>query len=97
MKSLFAFAILTCATGTVAYAADAPAVTKVAAAADDEASEAADENKMICRKSIATGSRLARKKTCMTQRDWNRLQDGAREGVDGFTRGGTAGAANSGT
>ena len=48
------------------------AVPKAIAAADEL-------DKVICKKSVTTGSLAATERTCMTRRDWNRMSDDAKE------------------
>ena len=51
-------------------------------------------DRIICKKSVKTGSIAASERTCMTQRDWNRQSDDAKEmwedlqGKKGSTHGG---------
>ena len=51
-------------------------------------------DRIICKKSVKTGSITASERTCMTQRDWNRQSDDAKEmwedlqGKKGSTHGG---------
>jgi hypothetical protein len=70
-------------------AAQTPAAT--ASPTPSEAEEAAAE-KMVCKKEIVTGSRSRTKRTCMTQREWNKLHDQTRDAVHEHIRRSTAGA-----
>ncbi len=58
-----------------------------AATAQEQASTAESElNRMICRRDAVVGSRVQRRRTCMTRREWIKLQEGTRDGMNEFLR-----------
>lgn len=77
----------------VMLVASSPAST--VAPAPSAAEEAAAE-KIVCKKEIVTGSRSQSRRTCMTQREWNKLQDQTRDAVNEHIRRSTAGAPSTG-
>lgn len=50
-----------------------------AALATPSAVASAEFDKVICKKSVITGSLAATERTCMTLRDWNRMSEDAKE------------------
>ena len=47
--------------------------TAVASPADDQAATPPDDAKIVCRMITATGSRLGGKRTCLSKKEWRRL------------------------
>jgi hypothetical protein len=68
-------------------------LTGAAAAADTtgaaQASNAVDDDRLICRKTLETGSLVRKKKECFTKREWDALAEAHRRGnqklFDGLT------------
>lgn len=54
--------------------------------------EKADMDRVICRRDSVVGSRVQKRRTCMTRREWINLHDGTRNGMDQFLKQSTAGA-----
>ena len=50
-----------------------------AAVAPQQFADAAPQDKVICKKSQKTGSLVGSDRVCMTQREWNRQSDDAKE------------------
>lgn len=53
--------------------------------------EQKEAERVICKSEIVTGSRTQRKRTCMTQREWNRTQDATRDAVQDYITRSTSG------
>lgn len=68
------------------------------AAAASQAPETAEappvevKEKIICRRENVIGSRVQKRRVCMSERELLRLQQGTRDGVDDYIRKSTAGA-----
>lgn len=73
------FASLLALLPVVATAQTAAAPAQAAAAAAPV--EPAQKEKLICRKTVETGSLVRGKKTCMTAAEWAKVGDAAREGA----------------
>ena len=58
--------------------------------------EEADMDRVICKRESVIGSRVQKKRTCMTRREWIALQNKTQEGVDEFLKRATQGADPSG-
>ncbi len=61
--------------------------------ASDEEREAY-MNEVVCRRDVQVGSRVQRRRICMTRREQIRLQNATREGFNEFTRGATVAPPN---
>lgn len=80
--SFFLTVLLLATNPTEAPAADAAPSTK-----DQAASE-----KIICRRTGVTGSRVQKKRTCMSAREWQRATDVTQDALNDYLRKATAGA-----
>lgn len=69
------FAVIAAA-GVLLFCGQASAQSEPATPTADSA---AKSEKLICRKDIVTGSRLNKKKTCMTAKEWDRFERQNRE------------------
>lgn len=56
------------------------AVAAPAASAEPAVKPAFDDEKLICRKQVETGSLVRGKRVCMTRAEWAKLGDAARDG-----------------
>ena len=78
--------MLIAALGT-ALAAGAAMAAETAGAA--QASNALDDNRIICKKTLDTGSLVRKTKECFTKAQWDRIAESQRRGnekmVDGLT------------
>ncbi len=75
----------------VALAATSFAVT--AAGAAEPVKPALDDDKVICKKSVDTGSLIRGKKRCMTRKQWNQLAEATRQQtMDGQNSGSASGS-----
>lgn len=54
------------------------------------------EKKLVCKKENATGSRVTKRRTCMTVKDWQRVQDATRDDLDVLIRKNTGAASPAG-
>ena len=54
--------------------------------------EDADMDRVICKRESVVGSRVQKRRTCMTRREWIALGTKTRDGLDEFMRRATQGA-----
>lgn len=75
-----------------------PAAPTVAASPAPDAAKPTPQalDEMVCKRDTVVGSRVQKRRTCMTRREWNRLQDGTRDGMNDFLKKSTSGAPRSG-
>ena len=77
MKAIIGSAVLVMATiGMAAHAQESPA--------EPQAERQAKQEKRICRTEKATGSLTRRTRLCLTQAQWQELNNGTRKGLDEF-------------
>jgi hypothetical protein len=62
------------------------AATGVSASANDESQPAEKKQKMICKTDGVTGSRLKKKRTCMTAQQWDELRAQTQKDIGDFGR-----------
>lgn len=80
--SLFLVAVLGIAQATPASFFQAAAV----------ATEEKQGEKVICRRETVVGSRVQKRKVCMTRSELTKLENGTRDGMADYLKQGTAGA-----
>lgn len=80
---LLAFAISPSAPAATAMTAPAPVAAPAEAKAEDE---------VVCRRETVIGSRVQKRRVCMSEKERARLQQGTRDGVDDYLRKSTGGA-----
>jgi len=61
------------------------------AAAEAKSAEQQSSDKPICKSDRATGSRVTKRRTCMTAREWQRVQDVTRDDINEYVRKNTSG------
>ncbi len=84
MKKIVSFSVL---------AAFAMVATGGAAIAADPAKPALSDDKVVCKKSVDTGSLIRGKKRCMTRKQWNELAEATRQQMmDGQNSGSASGS-----
>ncbi len=68
--------------------------TPAAALAIEKAQEPseAELNRVICKRDNVIGSRVQKRRVCMTRAEWVKLENGTRDGVDVYLKRATAGA-----
>lgn len=66
---------------TIALAIATPTMVLAENAATDE-SDKDDSQRMVCKKAQVTGSRLGKKKVCMTQAQWDVQRQADREKIE---------------
>lgn len=78
----------------VAAAALAVALTPAPSFAWQGSSDAdeAEMQRVICKRESVIGSRVQKKRTCMTRREWLNLQNKTRDSMDEFMKRSTQGA-----
>jgi hypothetical protein len=54
--------------------------------ANDESGEATKKERLVCKMESVTGSRLKKKRTCMTAAQWDELAAASQKGVNDFVR-----------
>lgn len=57
-----------------------------ARAEESQNDNAARQEKRICKSEKMTGSLTRVRRTCLTQREWDRLAEGTRKGIDNLER-----------
>lgn len=81
MRAVIALALMFAAS-PVSVAASAETVAR-------KATDALDDTKLVCRKTLETGSMLRKKKQCFTLREWDQIAEVQRRGnqkmFDGLT------------
>ena len=58
----------------------------------DPNAEEAELQRVICKRESVIGSRVQKRRTCMTRREWNNLQNKTRDSMDEFMKRATQGA-----
>lgn len=79
-----------------ALAAQTQAEPPAPAPASATAAESKEGSRVICRRDIVTGSRVQKRRTCMTAREWERAGAATRDDVGDYLRKATAGAPRGG-
>jgi hypothetical protein len=74
----------------------AMAITSVSAAANDEPQAGGDKEKLICKSEKVTGSRLKKRRTCLTRQQWDDLATETKQDLDRFTTGASSAAPSGG-
>ena len=59
----------------------------VSASANDEAKADDGKDKLICKSEKVTGSRLQKRRTCLTRQQWDDLAAETKQDLDRFTNG----------
>ena len=59
------------------------------------AKEPSDLESVVCRRYSVVGSRARKERVCLTKREWVKLQNGVREGMQDYLSKATAGAPRS--
>lgn len=81
MRAVIALALM--------FAASPVSVTASAETVARTATDALDDTKLVCRKTLETGSMVRRKKQCFTLREWDQIAEVQRRGnqkmFDGLT------------
>ena len=81
MRAVIALALM--------FAASPVSVTASAETVARKATDALDDTKLVCRKTLETGSMVRRKKQCFTLREWDQIAEVQRRGnqkmFDGLT------------
>ena len=74
--------------GVTVFAAMLVLAASGASAKDEDNSQTAEaaKEKKICKTEKVTGSLTRVRRTCLTQREWDRLAEVTRRGVDGLER-----------
>ena len=62
------------------------AAWSASASAGDEKKPESDKEKVICKSDTVTGSRLKKKRICMTRSQWQALADRTKQDIDNFSR-----------
>lgn len=55
--------------------------------------ESAELDRVVCHQESVIGSRVRKRRVCMTKREWAKLQNGTRQHLDQFIRASTGAAA----
>lgn len=74
-----------------------PAVPASAASFGQDAAKPSEQalDQQVCKRDTAIGSRVQKRRICMTRREWVRLENGTREDMGEFLKRSTAGAPRS--
>jgi len=77
--------VLLCAGATAALAAS-PASEPATAAVSNPGKDAGQPDKLICKTTDVTGSRLGGTKTCLTRAQWDKVSRAGQDYTNDFTR-----------
>lgn len=81
----FMIVTLAAAVGAIAVPAIATSSNETASSKQDEAQSREDYlNQVVCRRDVQVGSRVQRRRTCMTRREQIRLQNETRQNVGDY-------------
>lgn len=70
----------------IRYAVLLAICTPAVAVATEKTEEPSDLDRVICKRDNVIGSRVQKKRTCLTQREWTKLQKGTRDGMEDFLK-----------
>lgn len=93
MRKVF---VATIVAAMAATAAPAVAQSGGADARSDANLTEEELDQVVCRRDTVVGSRVAKRRTCMTRREWIRTQNSVRDGVADYLRSGSGGADRTG-